>query len=299
MFPGPQSRPDLLNRELLERRPLLPARLESPRGDLAATRPLLRLGVRNLDHPVASLWREPDAGSLDGPAFFRVMSLTPVPGESRTVLAYSDGSPAVLERTFGRGRVLLFSSTANTLWNDLPLRPAVFVPLLYRSLSFALASADDTLNIPVGRPFEFAPPNDWLGREVETTPPGPAETVQPETRRVELADGRARLVFDATDRAGVYRSKLLGAAADQAGASVTFAAQRDPTESDLTPLGPAERQALAESLRLVDYADRGAASLAVTARDRAGREFWAVLAVVVLMLALTESLLAQRFSRPK
>jgi hypothetical protein len=52
--------------------------------------------------------------------------------QQATVLArFADGSPALVERRHGAGRVLLFGSDLSNRWNDLPLQPA-FLPLVHQ-----------------------------------------------------------------------------------------------------------------------------------------------------------------------
>jgi hypothetical protein len=53
-----------------------------------------------------------------------------------TVIArFSDGSPALLERSLGRGRVVLFASDLDRRWNDFPLHPA-FVPFALETVRY-------------------------------------------------------------------------------------------------------------------------------------------------------------------
>ena len=58
------------------------------------------------------------------------------------VARFSNGTPALLERASGRGRVLLFASDVDRRWNDFPLHPA-FVPFVVESLRYVLAGAAD------------------------------------------------------------------------------------------------------------------------------------------------------------
>ena len=46
---------------------------------------------------------------------------------------FSDGTPALLERTEGQGRVVLFASDLDRRWNDFPLHPA-FVPFVVEAV---------------------------------------------------------------------------------------------------------------------------------------------------------------------
>ena len=52
------------------------------------------------------------------------------------LLSYDDGRPFLLERSLGRGRVLLFTSTADRDWTDLPTRTA-YVPLMHSLVGYA------------------------------------------------------------------------------------------------------------------------------------------------------------------
>ena len=48
---------------------------------------------------------------------------------------FSDGTPALLERTEGQGRVVLFASDLDRRWNDFPLHPS-FVPFVVEAVQY-------------------------------------------------------------------------------------------------------------------------------------------------------------------
>jgi hypothetical protein len=53
------------------------------------------------------------------------------------VLAWhDDGAPGLVEARVGRGRVLLWASTLDNVWNDVPLQP-VFLPLIHQVALYA------------------------------------------------------------------------------------------------------------------------------------------------------------------
>jgi hypothetical protein len=54
------------------------------------------------------------------------------------VARFSNGTPALVERASGGGRVLLFASDVDRRWNDFPLHPA-FVPFALESLRYVAA----------------------------------------------------------------------------------------------------------------------------------------------------------------
>jgi hypothetical protein len=79
------------------------------------------------------------AANLGDSAFTRNWS---VRSDGWDVLArFTNGSPALLERREGRGRVMLFTSELNRRWTDFPLNPA-FVPFTIETVRHAAGSSD-------------------------------------------------------------------------------------------------------------------------------------------------------------
>ncbi len=71
-------------------------------------------------------------------------------GDAATVVArYSDGSPALVEETAGKGRVLVFASDLNGRWNDFPLQP-VFVPFVHEVIRYLADIRANRLEYLVG-----------------------------------------------------------------------------------------------------------------------------------------------------
>jgi hypothetical protein len=58
-----------------------------------------------------------------------------------TVARFTDGSPALLERRDGRGRIALFASDLDRRWNDFPLNPA-YVPFVAETVRYVMATRD-------------------------------------------------------------------------------------------------------------------------------------------------------------
>src|SRR6185295_9117877 len=105
-------------------------------------------------------------------------------GLPRVVLKYADGTPAVMERPWGLGRVIQFSSTADTAWNDLPARLA-WVPLVHRALGSIVQRQDEGLNIRVGDRFMRRVPAEYLDKDATFFKPRQTDVVR-ELRRIEL-----------------------------------------------------------------------------------------------------------------
>jgi hypothetical protein len=65
------------------------------------------------------------------------------------LMSLADGTPLLLERALGSGRVLLFTSSFGKEWNDLPLQPA-FVPLMAGIANELLGGAGFTSEADLG-----------------------------------------------------------------------------------------------------------------------------------------------------
>jgi hypothetical protein len=63
---------------------------------------------------------------------------------------FTDGTPALLERQEGQGRVVVFASDLDRRWNDFPLHPA-FVPFAVETVRYVSASADRAREYSVAR----------------------------------------------------------------------------------------------------------------------------------------------------
>jgi hypothetical protein len=80
--------------------------------------------------------------------FNRAISVEPAEAD-RVLLRLADGTPLLLERSMGNGRVLLFTSSLDREWNDLPVQPA-FVPLMAGIANHLMGGAGFTSEANLG-----------------------------------------------------------------------------------------------------------------------------------------------------
>lgn len=302
IFPGADTLAWSFNERMFKTHAMLPAALGEAIGDPEQDRVFVTFSADDLTHPVARLWSDPRSGSVSAARFYRYFQLQPdqrsrsqLPpeaGAASIILRFSEGSPAMMERDWGRGKVVLFASTAGRSWTDLPVRPGLYVPLVHRIVGSSVQRQDEHLNLPVGVPFHQQVGMELLRREVQVFPPGSDDTTAV-SRTIELIDGAAMLSFTATGRAGAYRVEL-----DQAQSPMLFAAQRDPSESNLQQLTDEQIRALSERAQIVDWGDGETFSNRL-ATARTGTELWLPLAVLVLLMAVVETFIAQWFSRSR
>ncbi len=304
VFPGSRISTAFYNDRMHAERGMLPAAFGPQRGEAVdetkAERPqtFFRLQTKDYAHRIVEPWKDPQSGTLGTAQFYRVFTLMPakksdVPGEvgpPALVLSYSDGEPAVMERAFGFGRVVQFSSTADAGWNDLPVRP-VFLPLMHRTLGHLLARQEERLNVRAGSQFNYAVAADMAGKDVFVVEPGGKK----ETTRgwkIELKNNVPLIEYADTFTGGAYEARY----GDDG--KLRFATYADPAESDLHEMPGADLTTLAEFAQMIRWTP--ATDLRVLLQhERTGTELWLAFALGVLLLAIAETVLGNRWSRSR
>ena len=162
VFPGERISTAFYNDRMHSELGLLPAAFAEPHGEIATPdkqQTFYHLQSGNYAHRITEPWRDAKAGSLATAQFYRAFTLLPAKKNDASaasiVLNFASGTPAIMEKTFGAGRVVQFASTASARWNDLPVRP-VFLPLMHRTLGHLLARHADRLNVRAGTSFPLA-----------------------------------------------------------------------------------------------------------------------------------------------
>ena len=205
----------------------------------------------------------------------------------------SGGDPLLLHKAFGAGHVLLFTTTANRDWTNLPVQN-LFMPLMMRIVHLAARGQAQRLNLLAGQPFEanFYPGLAAVATAEVTGPLGPAGETVSEQRETQAGEGRNVLRFEKTWNLGYYTWRV-PQHADLAG---LFCTNPDGTESDLAEV--------ADDVLRRDIGAREthvAASLADLVsrfKDTSHRELWQYFLILCLALAIVEPLIANWF-RPK
>ncbi len=97
--------------------------LEQPLSSERGGQPFQVAGEADRSHAVVGA-----AEGLRPVKFFLYARVQPEEGDT-VPMRLGNGDPILIERTVGSGRVLVFASTLDNVWNDLPLTP-VFVPFV-------------------------------------------------------------------------------------------------------------------------------------------------------------------------
>jgi len=287
VFPGDRVDPELYNEALFRKgKGPLPVELEAIED---VTLMGLRARGRVFDHPVMRVFKGIKRSGLSSARVTRRLRWKMPEGAAgenapTVVLEFSDGQPALIERKFGAGRVLLCALTADKAWSDLPEKPA-YLPLIHELIYHAARSTLASNNLTVGERYSAPVRAEDYSAEFNVIMPGDrVESITPE------AEGeRFEIRFDGTSNAGVYRME----SATGTGKHV-FAVNPGPAESNLDVLAQRELKELFPEVPLKIVSSKREISDGV-AMSVSGTEFWRPIVVAVLVLLVLESLMAWRF----
>jgi len=264
--------------------PLMPQSLRDPIDTTWGASPedrdsrALHLVKWEADHPIFTPFSK-DAPELADAKFFKIALLGPTTATAdRKVLArYTNGAAALVEASIGAGRTVLYTSSIDRDWNDLPIHPG-FLPLVQqavRHLARKHTQGGQAEHL-VGSSVVLATGD---LRRLEVRGPRGLGAVFEGDR----ITGRSSVRYAKTDLPGVYR--VVGT--DQTGATrdrdeLAFVVNLDPRGCDLAAAPPS---ALPPS---------GTASGAPPTDHQRRIELWHALAALVLLLLLAEGFLVQR-----
>jgi len=286
---GSQVRAENYNRVLYrDGQGLLPARLGNRKQLAESSDDGYHFDPTDLSHPIVRPFEGNPGTGLESTIVLEYVQAEIAPGQeqSRVVLKYLSGDPAIVESQLERGRSVLVTTSVDTEWGNWPLQPS-FVPMIHEIVRYAVSSQRGDQQRLVGDPL------------VQTFPrfvSEPARISRPDGRDESVAvtfhDNLVRMSYDGTDSSGIYKVS----AGPSGGISKWFAVNIDRRESDLSALSRDDLKS--ELLPTTDFSYWTTAREIV--RKPGGRlsthpsmSRWLI--VAALCLLLIEPLMAWRF----
>jgi hypothetical protein len=239
----------------------------------------------DVNHPIFEVFKAPRSGDFTSSTFYRYRGLQ-IGLLDEILASFDDGSVALAERQVGAGRVLVWTSTLDTYWNNIPQQP-VFLPLAHQLAKYAAGYSESPAWYSTGAAVglvNLAGRRLPSGTEVTATPQagGPGTVF-----RIGEANGGVTL-----EDQGFYD---LAWRVDDAEQSATVASNLDRRESDLTSLDT-EELAAAVSWRSGPTASVDTA-IAATPEERETRQaFWWYLLIGAFLLLVAETTLSNRLA---
>lgn len=247
-----------------------------------------RLKEEGIEHPIVRIFRAPGGGRLGSANFFKIYLVEPSPeAVGDIILRYDNGAPALLERKWGKGRVIVFTSTIDRDWNDLPIR-TTYLPLIHQISQYLARTltGEEGEEILVGQPKTLS----WEEKEeaIRVIDPQGKMTTLPG----KVKEGRREAVYLETRIPGLYN--VAGQREDEGKLSeAAFAVNVDPAESNLVKISHEETsQLLGEEA--VEFVREDYQLSREGGKGERAYKLWGPLLFCLLILAAFEGLVVRK-----
>lgn len=244
-------------------------------------------GKVDLDHPIFQVYRGVEQGQIPVIKFSSIFEL-PESRDVRTLVRFSLGKPAFIEKSFGAGKVLLLAAPVDQSQGDLVVHP-FFIPMINRSVEY-LASDLTRLNedILVGSSITRELPPDFAGREIEL--------IDPQMKKVALQPSfqtdKLLLKIDDTPLPGIYDVRASASSSTGGELADRFAVNIDPKDSDPEKIDISEVEKKLEGIPLYYIRPHDDMEQSIL-QSRYGKELWKTFLWVAFGLLALEMFLAR------
>ena len=244
-----------------------------------------KIGKFDLDHPVLQNLSEDTLQESLKSA--RVWGYTRTAGSGKAALiSLTNGDPLLLEQKIGSGKLMLFTTSADRDWSDLPVK-TVYLPLVQALAQYLAGGKRGALDagIPVGTAKELSLPPGYVGKSLRVTKPDKQSADIPIAGEKDLAQA----TIEVNDRTGIYRLAYPTGVEKDIGAPQLYSANSPFLESRLDEISARELQSKLSPIR--------AEVIPVDALKDGGSRTDLALPVLALLIVtlLIEGWLAQRF----
>ena len=250
-------------------------------GTLSETVSFMTIGKIDFTHPMLAgiFEKKPPAHQIDSPLFRFAVQLRPGPGVD-VVAEYGNGFPLLAEKSFGRGRVVLFTTAADETWSDFTFK-GLFAPLMERAVALVargLAATDDAV---VGSELTATIASTSTPEVEVETPDGERFRVRPVASP---ASRGYRVRFAGTVQPGIYKLWQAGQL------TYMWAVNFDAAEAELHTLADSDIDKAQPNMQM--YFTDAQTDLAEYARQaRFGNELWPIFLAIAILAMIGEMLL--------
>ncbi|MBI5677655.1 MAG: VWA domain-containing protein [Planctomycetes bacterium] len=270
---------------------LLPHRLHTTRtfssdSPLSEEQPL-HLKATEPMHPALRILSETNMSTLSSVKFYRVFYVDPAPlGNCKTILSFSDDTPALIEKQMERGRCVLFTSSIDRDWTDMPVKP-FFLPLMQQLCRFLTGNIAEEIQSEtlVRHDWQVPCPEDINSLEI-TNPEGTKAVLQPQ-----LINNEKSFLYNETNFPGIYTVTVEGKPHPQF--PQKFPVNVETTESNLDKIRQKELAALMGGINLTITTSPVSEGSEVLMGE-AKKTLWGTLLFLTLCILFVESFVSRK-----
>jgi hypothetical protein len=241
----------------------------------------------DLEHPIFQVYRNVEGGGVPTIKFSSIFEL-PENSEIKTLIRFNLGKPALIEKSLGRGKLLLLAAPVDETQGDLVIHP-FFVPTINRSVEYLASDLTRLDEDFLVRSYVFRElPADLVGREIELVDPHMMKTALHPSFQTD------KLVLNITDTQvpGIYGIRASASSADRAEMVDRFAVNIDPRDSDPHKIDISRVESKLKGTSLV-YLDAEEDIQKSILQSRYGKELWKTFLWVAFGLLALEMLLSR------
>lgn len=236
------------------------------------------------DHPALQFLS--DSILVDSLHSSRVWGYVRATARGRALITLANGDPLLAEQKLGDGRVMIFTTSADRDWTDLPLK-TTYLPLIQSLTQYLAGGRRGQLDpgIEVNSPKQIFLPPTLVGKSLKVSDPAKQE----KEVRIDAEKDRAVALVAGNERAGIYRVSLPVADAKNGGTPRLYAVNPPFLESRLEEIDETALQSKLAPVRVE--------VIAAEALEQGGKRTDLALPLLVLLIAalLLEGWLGQRF----
>ena len=257
-------------------------------GDAGGT-----LSSVDYSHPIFELFNAPRSGDFSTARFLRYRALTPQAGTS-VPARFDDGAPALVERVVGAGKLVLWASSLDNNWTNLPLQP-VFLPFVHQLGKHVGRYADPRASYAAGEVLD-------LSRHGELTAPFIAGRANDSTTQLVLeapSGSRGRVTATGPSHLVTLREQgfyELRGRDTPVGGGRPIAVNVDPSEADLSHLDPQDL-VLAVTAPTGEHQLSSDVNTSTPQEQERRQHVWWYLLLLALFLMAVETTFSNRLSR--
>jgi len=291
VFLGDKTNPELFNSRMAQAEgpdgagPLLPAELGQAVGDASGASDGWMMSSQLSEHPIAQAMASMPPEQRSTVSFRRYFQARPVEGAQAVLSLAQNGDPILLEKPYGRGKVLLFTTTADRDWTDMVVHPA-YLMVLQQAVTYLTRRGYET-PITVSEPLIVGLPSRGALDAVPVRNPKGEELTVKVTER----NGQMSASLEHADLPGIYQVQYAAAQAP-----VKVAVNVEPSESSIRPLRERELRTAVSKLP-VSLIEADKDIFDAIRESRVGLELWRVLMLLALAVLVVEGFLARWFSK--
>ncbi|MHC5039499.1 MAG: BatA domain-containing protein [Planctomycetota bacterium] len=294
LFLGDQVEPESYNVDLYaEGKGLLPVRIGESRG-VEGEGGFVSFLPETPEHPLARIFRSEEGAAFGATKIFRFSTVvkTDLKEGIAVLLRFSDAdrSPAALERSFGKGQVVLFTTACDMEWGRWPteFNYLLAVQELMRILPGAKSLKwNEVVGSPLVREIDAS---QYALKATLRTPNFPDEEEKVLLAALQTDQKNPVIRYPGTQLAGFYTLGLQGRKGDKVAEVHAF--NLDPEEGNLARVSDRELERLFGDIPVQVVKGKPGG---LQKEQEEGREIWRSLIWILIVLLMVEGALALKF----